>query len=210
MDSSMTANKTNKRVLSTLSVLGVLLLLMTNILLMQQNESLKSSVNKSDRALEVKIGKELPPLEGIDTNGNKLTVSYGQDARKTVLFVFSPRCGACKSNMPNWQTLIKGLDQQAYRLMAVSLQPEGVKEYTKEWGLDKIPTLAEIDSKHKVTYSLALTPQMILIDADGKVERVWTGLLKEEELQDIERTLNAKLSQASAFLLNSLSHALRQ
>lgn len=148
---------------------------------------------RPDLALEVKPGTALPPLEGFDSDGVRHSIDYGQDSRKTVLLVLSPRCHACEENMPNWEAIINGLDRRSFRLAAVSLQSEGFKEYAIRHGINQVPVLTKIDPKYRVTYNLALTPQTILITADGKVEKVWTGVLREEDKQDVELALNVRL-----------------
>ena len=95
--------------------------------------------------------------------------------------------------MPTWEALIDRLNQQSFQIAAVSLQPEGVKEYARQRGIDRIPILTRIDPKYRVAYNLALTPQILLIDSGGKVEKVWTGVLRGEDKQDVERALNVRL-----------------
>lgn len=168
-------------------------LLFANVLLVQQNKKLKVQASRPDRALEIKPGTALPPLKGIDSNGEGHIINYGQDSRKTVLLVLSPRCYACEENMPNWKAIINGLDRRSFRLAAVSLQSEGFKEYASRHGINQVPILTKIDPKYRVAYNLALTPQTILIDADGKVEKVWTGLLQGEDKRNVELALNVRL-----------------
>ena len=182
----------NNKVMSLLSFIWVVLLLV-NVLLIQENKKLKVLASRPDRALELKPGTALPPLEGIDSHGNRQSISYGQDSRKTVLLVLSPRCRACNENMPNWTAIIKGLDQQSFRLAAISLQPGGIEEYAGHYGISQVPIITEIDPKYKIAYHLGLTPQTILIGSDGKAEKVWTGLLQSEAKQDIEQALKIRL-----------------
>jgi len=172
--------------------LGAVLLLV-NVLLVQQNKKLKVLASRPDRALEIKPGTAVPPLEGFDSDGNRHNVNYGEDSRKTILLVMAPRCHACEENLPNWEAIINGFDRRSFRLAAVSLQSEGVNEYVNRLGINQFPVLTKIDPKYKVAYNLALTPQTILIDADGNVEKVWSGLLREEEKQDVELALNVRL-----------------
>jgi len=168
-------------------------LLFVNVLLVQQNNKLRGMADRPDRALEVRPGTALPALEGLDRNGDRQSIEYGRDSRKTVLLVLSPRCQACEENRPNLEAIINGLDRQSFRLAAVSLQSEGFEEYARQSGFDQIPILTKIDPKYRVAYNLALTPQIILIDAGGKVEKVWTGLLQGEAKQDVELGLNIRL-----------------
>jgi len=185
-------NKANNKVATLLTIVGAVLLLV-NVLLVQQNKKLQVLASRPDRALEARPGTALPPLEGIDSDGNRRRVGYGQDSRKTVLMVFSPRCGACEEAMPTWDAIINGLDPRAFQIAAISLQPEGVKEYASRRGINRIPILTKIDSKYRVAYNLALTPQIILIDSGGKVEKVWTGVLRKEAQQEVEQALNVRL-----------------
>jgi len=192
MKSSALVCESNRRAVTLLTIVGFVLLIV-NVLLVQQNKKLKIMAGRPDRALEVRPGTALPTLEGIDSNGDRQSITYGQDSRKTVLLVLSTRCSACVENMPNWQAIINRLDQQSFRLAAVSLQSEGFKEYASRHGINQIPVLTKIDPKYRVAYNLALTPQIILIDADGKVEKVWTGLLRREDKQEVELALNVRL-----------------
>jgi hypothetical protein len=182
----------NKAVASLMFVFGAVLLLV-NVLLVQQNKKLKDLASRPDLALEVKPGTSLPPLDGFDSNGNRHSIDYGRDSRKTALLVLSPRCRACEESLPNVEAIINGIDRRSFRLAAVSLHSEGFKEYTSRRGLNQIPILTEVDPKLRVAYNLALTPQIILIDAGGKVEKVWTGVLRGEDRQDVEMALNVRL-----------------
>ena len=177
--------KTRLLVFATISSVLVLV----NVLLAQQNKHLKALTGKPGRCLELSPGKGLPPVEGFDVEGNKVVVGYGEDPRKTVLLVFSPGCRACKENMSNWQSLIKRLDSSLYRVIALSLAPNGIEDYLAQYNLAGIPVIAEVAAKTRVEYQLSLTPQQILIGPEGKVEKVWTGLLRGEEKADIESTV---------------------
>ena len=192
MKSSALVCESNRRAVTLLTIVGFVLLIV-NVLLVQQNKKLKIMAGRPDRALEVRPGTALPTLEGIDSNGDRQSITYGQDSRKTVLLVLSTRCSACVENMPNWQAIINRLDQQSFRLAAVSLQSEGFKEYASRHGINQIPVLTKFDPKYRAAYNLALTPQIILIDTDGKVEKVWTGLLRREDKQEVELALNVRL-----------------
>jgi peroxiredoxin len=192
MKSSPLVRKGNGKIAALLMIAGVVLLLV-NVLLAQQNKKLRFLASRPDRSLEVRVGTALPSLEGVDDDGHRQRISYGLDTRKTVLLIFSPNCSACGENLPNWEVIIRGIDRQSFRLYAISLQSQGVKEYASQHGINEITLLTEIDAKYRVAYNLALTPQIILTDSDGKVEKVWTGLLQEEDKRDVERALNVQL-----------------
>jgi len=178
------------------ATMGLILVVM-NILLVLQNKTLKRSFESSNRQLETRPGTMLPKIRGTGLDGNQLTISYGEDPRKTLLLVFSPKCGACVKNMPNWQSLVRKVDSNSYRVIAASLVGFGVNEYLKPYDLGDLPVIAEVDPADRVSYNLALTPQMILIDSDGRAEMAWTGVLNDEKKADVERTLNIRLDGAN-------------
>src|SRR5262249_34406476 len=177
MRSSLFVYQSNSKVEALLTLLVGGVLLFMNVLLVQQNKRLKILAGKPDRALEVKPGTALPPLKGLDRNGNRHSIDYGQDSRKTVLLVLSPRCHACEENMPNLEAIINGLDRRSFRLAAVSLQSEGFKDYASQRGINQVPLLTKINPKQRGAYNLALTPQTILIDDRGEVGKAWTACM---------------------------------
>lgn len=172
------------------AILGISLLTV-NMLLLQENKQLKAMAAKANPSLEVQLGTMLPPLQGVDVNGSRLVFPHGQDSRKTLLLVFSPTCSLCSDNMANWQSLIKEVDQDSFRLVGVSLKSEGTAEYITVHNLLSLPVIADVDPQSKEAYNLRLTPQAILIDSEGRAERVWSGLLQEKEKMEIKEVLNS-------------------
>ncbi|HYP52143.1 MAG TPA: redoxin domain-containing protein [Pyrinomonadaceae bacterium] len=193
MSSTSSAYEISKRKVF-LFLLLVIALVVMNAVLVLQNRDLKSA---DGRSLVLKPGKVVPALAGVDTNGRKVTFDYANDQRKTVLLVFSPRCTYCTENMPNWRAITQGLDAKSFRVVAVSSWPEGVKEYAADHGLTNVPVIAEPDPKNRVAYEMNMTPQTILIDPKGKVEKVWTGLIQEDERAEIEQALRLKLPSST-------------
>ena len=169
-------------------VLG-LTLTVTNVLLAVQNNRLKVLSAKPDRTLEIEPGTLVPPFEGIDVHGVKQKLSYGQDERKTLFLVFSPNCGACKENMPNWKSMLNQIEEKQLRVVALSLDPDGVDNYVSRYNMEGTLVMSEVEPRTRVAYNLVVSPQMILVDSDGKVERVWTGVLESKQKQDLEQTL---------------------
>jgi peroxiredoxin len=181
-----------------MSFFALLVVLMAglNVALLVQNRTLKAAAAKpggGSRSVALKAGKALPTLTGLDAEGRKLTFDYGADLRKTVLLIFSPRCPYCTENMPNWRALAQGIDPKSYRVVAVSLLPEGVKEYVATHGLSDVPVIADPDPKNRVAYEMNLTPQTLLIGQDGTAEKVWTGLLRGAERDEVEQLLGVEL-----------------
>jgi peroxiredoxin len=199
MSDSLSVYQISKRKMLFLFLLGIVLVAL-NIALVLQNRSLKATAGnaRGGRAIVLPQGKSLPTLSGLDTQGRQLSFDYGRDPRKTVLLVFSPHCSYCTDNMPNWNAITRGLDADAFRVVAVSTVSEGAEEYAAKHGLNNIPVITEPDPKNRVSYELNVTPQTVLIGADGTAEKVWTGLIQGDERDEIERQLGVTLPTLAA------------
>ena len=171
-------------------------LIALNASLIIQNRSLRASAGIRSPVLHP--GTIVPSLSGKDLDGKDFSLSYSNDPRKVVLLVFSPRCGFCDLNMPNWKAMLQSIDRKSYRIVAVSIISDGVKEYVSEQKLTDIPIIAEVDPKSRVSYEMNVTPQTMLINSDGKVEKVWIGLLSPDERSDVEQSFSLKLPQITS------------
>jgi peroxiredoxin len=179
-----------------LFVLLVFALIVLNASLIIQNRSLRGAAGTRSPVLHA--GSVVPSLSGKDLDGKDFTLSYSNDPRKVVLLVFSPRCGFCTKNMPNWQAILQNLDRNSYCIVAVSIVSEGVKEYANQHKLTDVPIIAEVDPKSRVSYEMNVTPQTILINPNGKVEKLWIGMFSPTERSEIEQSFSLKLPQITS------------
>ena len=165
--------------------------LASNLLLAKENRDLKRQVVRTGQQY-LGGGDLVPTLRGLDLDGKIKTVSYGHEDKATLVFVFSPACGWCKINLPNWQAI---LDQASgrYRLVAVSISREQTAEYVDKYGLSKASVIVEPEPRDLLTYKFQLTPQTILVDPSGTVKKNWLGAFGSEEREDIENTLGVRL-----------------
>lgn len=192
MSSSHCIYELNRRTALLLLFSGVVLLAF-NLLLVKQNKELKASAHTGERNLALKPGTQMPAIEGHGPDGNKLRLDYAANQRKTLVMVFSPNCSACRENMPNWRAIIDRVDRQAFRLVGISLAAKGTREYVDENQLNDMNILAEVDAKTRVAYNLMLSPQLILIDADGNAEKVWSGVLDSDDKREVADLLQVDL-----------------
>lgn len=179
-----------------LFILLVTALIALNASLIIQNRSLRAAAGTRSPVLHP--GTIVPSLSGKDLDGKNFTLSYSNDPRKVVLLVFSPRCGFCNRNMPNWKAMLQGIDRNSYRIVAVSIISDGVKEYVSQQKLTDIPIIAEVDPKSRVSYEMNVTPQTMLINSDGKVEKLWIGLFGPDDRSEVERSFSLKLPQITS------------
>lgn len=162
-----------------------------NIFLINQNKTLKSE--GKNREIVLKEGKSLIPLQGLDINNEKQKIEWGTENQKTLIMIFSPQCGYCHENMPMWKEIAGKINKTDFRTVAVSSFPNGAKEFIEEYEFSNIPIVIEPEPASKVEYVMYLTPQTVLVNQAGQVEKVWIGPIKDNNKSEIEKYLNIKL-----------------
>lgn len=165
-----------------------LLLLGLDVALVRQNRTLKAQISQPPPSLEAPIGAQMPGLKGLDPSGRQFSIEYGKDPRKVLIFVYSPSCGFCSQNWPKWQQLFGALDRAAVRPIGVDITATSTTDYIVRQFND-LPVVTQVDPKDVVNYRLHLTPQTILVDATGRVEKVWSGVLTDADLAEIKHMI---------------------
>jgi hypothetical protein len=174
-----------------------LLLLAANIALIRQNSQLKVRLAAPPQ-LEAAQGAQMPDLRGFDLAGKPLEILYGKDPRKVLVLVYSPTCAFCKQNWPKWQAMITSLDPSAVRTVAVDVTSSSSEIFIQQHQLAGLPVFQKVDPQATVDYRFQLTPQTILVDPTGKVEKVWTGVLNDSTLSEIKRLSGASKTALGA------------
>lgn len=168
-----------------------LLLLVANIALIRQNRELKVRLALPPPQLEAAHGAQMPDLRGFDPTGKPVEVLYGKDPRKVLVLVYSPTCAFCDQNWSKWQAMITSLAPSAVRTVAVDVSSNSSEVFIQQHQLVGLPVFQKVDPQATVNYRFQLTPQTILVDSTGKVEKVWTGVLNDSALAEIKQLSDA-------------------
>ena len=130
-------------------------------------------------------------LDARTSRGESVKVSYAKADKGTVLYHFSPGCGWCVRNAPNFKAL---RDQISARYQVVS--------YTETTaGLDKFvasttdPGVVLTDGRTSIRRSLKLrgTPETIVLDRNGTVVRSWEGAYSGDRQKELEQFFGVHL-----------------
>jgi AhpC/TSA family len=175
-----------------------LLLLAVNIALIRQNQQLKAQLSLPPPALEASAGTQMPDLKGFGPDGKPVEVLYGKDPRKVLVLVFSPTCAFCEENWPKWERVISSLDRSMVRPVGVDVTSTAQAPFLAQHQLTGLPVFVKVDPTAVVNYRFQLTPQTILVDHAGKVEKVWTGVLNDSAVTELKQRLGgSKTASAS-------------
>jgi uncharacterized membrane protein YphA (DoxX/SURF4 family) len=121
-----------KNVQRVLAFVLVFFMAIEVVLLVRQNRELKSRLAMVLGNGGVKPGEVVPPFKVTRLDGEATEIGYDGVNTKTLLLVFSTRCGACERNLSNWFEIASELKQGPYRVIGISLDPQ---EQTKSFVL---------------------------------------------------------------------------
>jgi peroxiredoxin len=164
-------------------------LLGVNIALIRQNRQLKAQLSQPPPAMEAAAGAQMPELRGFDPEGKPVEVQYGKDPRKVLVLVFSPTCPFCDQNWPRWEQVISSLDRSVVRPVGVDVTSTSTAVFLSQHQLTGLPVFFKVDPQAMMNYRFQLTPQTILVDHAGRVEKVWTGVMTESAVAELRQRL---------------------
>jgi hypothetical protein len=142
------------------------------------------------RIAALPVGSPFPPLRVTDLNGGAYTVTY-QDARPTVLYVLSPKCGWCARNERNINALANAKAKD-YRFIGLSLVTAGLQQYIASRDLP-FPVYTNISRNVATALDLTGTPQLLVVSRQGKLMKGWRGAFDGDVQVDIERYFDVRL-----------------
>jgi peroxiredoxin len=185
----------------------VVIFLTTEVILFSgQNRELKKRLAMlvgEGKNASLMPGEVVQPFKATGLDGKDKAITYNGESAKTLLLIFSTACGACERNLLNWSEIASKLQGGSCRVVGISVDP---LDKTKNYVLAKsmnYPILVATDRTFKQSYKIFFTPQTILVDSHGEVEKVWAGAL--DSLQ-VEEVINKLTKPPKPFFSEPLSN----
>jgi peroxiredoxin len=143
---------------------------------------------------EVATGDVVPEFEAAEAGGTHTTVALTGRGQPTVIYVFSPTCHWCGRNWLNVNALAGRL-RESHRLIGVSLSARQLARYAQNAKI-QFPVYS-VDMERllgpgKKRFSAA-TPETLLIDTNGKVQRIWRGAYADLTKREMEAYFGVSL-----------------
>ncbi len=122
------------------------------------------------------------------SSGRQENVSFtNSPGQKTLLFIFSTHCSACKINLPNWLNLSKYYFEKNVRVIGISIDPANPTNEYIESNHFNFPVLIAYDPKFKFDYKAYITPQTIIVDDNGFIIKSYPGILDNYRINEIKK-----------------------
>lgn len=173
----------------TLPIITIALLI-TNGFLIFQNLTLKSQL-QAFAPKQIKEGAVFDTFQAKNINGGVTKIDFAGNNSKRVLLYFHPSCGWCKKQMPYWKTLVSNADSAKFKITAITIDENAneIKKYMNTYGVNSWEVLS-ITKEDADKAEFSGTPATIVLDNQGKVEKVWTGMWRDKELADAGNYFN--------------------
>ncbi|MDE2807430.1 MAG: hypothetical protein OXN90_03350 [Gemmatimonadota bacterium] len=105
-------------------------------------------------------------------------------AKPTILYVMSPQCGWCQQNEENVRTLYSSTKEH-FNFFVMGITDDGLAAYVKSSPYESVVRIID-PTVVPPALDLFATPQTILINQQGIIERVWVGAYMNEKQTEIE------------------------
>ena len=165
---------------------GFLSLVLSNVVILRANRQLNEVVENLRSLVVLQKGARVPELRAKSLDGKEVVLRYGADVRRTLFLVYTPGCPGCEQNWPSWSSVIDAMKGSRVRVVAVDMPGLSRPDYISAHGLDRVLIVSKIDPATAIAYRFGLTPQTLLVGADGKVEESWIGLLDRNAVQRLK------------------------
>lgn len=166
-----------------LLLLFIVGLCVANGFLIKQNRDLKAAIALNQPEF-LKPGDHVGSFTANALSGKPQIVNYAASS-KTVLLVFRSGCPACERSLPYWKEIKAVCDHNGYQIFGISLDTSAnTGDFLRVNGLN-LEAFADADPQFKHTYKLNLTPLIIVIANNGKVEKLWAGALTENSKAEV-------------------------
>ncbi len=156
------------------------------ILLSRQNRELKSRLKLFVGNVAIREGDKVQDFKAFSClNGQEINFVYDGKVPHTLLFVFSMSCGACERNLANLSEITDSLLTKPCRVAGICIDlNDDIINDVSIIGMN-YPVYIPADTVFTHSYKPYLTPQTILIDAKGRIQHVWTGVLEKGQKDQI-------------------------
>lgn len=107
---------------------------------------------------------------------------HWEASRKNLVLALSTTCHYCNESAEFYRRLVKECEARGVRTIAVLPQ---TKSEAQSYLADRGFKVDEIRQSSLAALEIGGTPTLLLVDGQGKVERVWLGKLPPEKEKDI-------------------------
>jgi len=196
------ANRTRRLLVANTLLLSSLLLAFvflfaasrSNSKLREERNRLKSSLTIMSGTIagppSIEVGDIVPSFEAVTLNGKPASILY-DGSSKYLLYIFSPRCGACLEQFPNWNRLTSLHNRENLRIIGLTIDSEDTEAHLRNMDR-KFDVYLMSNKPVQRAYRVVAIPLVMLVSPQGNVEWVHYGGLSEDKLKELSSLLGSQ------------------
>ncbi len=163
------------------------------VFLSVENRSLEAQLYPEVPGLEA--GEAAPVISAVTLEGEVKNFHWTEVSRERLLLVFTTTCSVCQKNQGVWRTLFEELGPEL-EFWGISLDlVEPTVVYREVNGLP-FPILLPKDRQiFADAYKVSVVPTTIHIGSDGRIRRVWSGALSQDQVAELKADLATRTAR---------------
>lgn len=172
------------------SIVLLLLSVSLNVALAGKVKTLRGALAALKSEASLKVGESITDLNVTDRRGVAQLVRFADVNVPTILYVFSPTCSWCARNKENVRVMAEAT-RGRFRVVGLSLTETKLTEYIAEQQI-AFPVYL-VPEALRVQLKLGGTPQTLVVDTDGRLQKNWRGAYMGALEADVESSLGLSL-----------------
>jgi len=151
------------------------------VLALQKRELSERVEGLTTRVRDPYPGLYVPAVTLPSLSGDSVSLGQTKPGHVQVLFVFSTTCEFCKESLPGWKRIAGELaGNSQITVVGISLDSvPATRRYVTEHGIE-LPVVSFTDRKLRALYRAWITPQTLIVDAEGRVSYARIGAVSDE------------------------------
>ena len=150
------------------------------VLALQKRDLLTRIETLTERIRDPYVGMYVPSVTLPSVTGDSVLLGGPSVGHVQILFVFTTTCQCCKASLPAWKRIASELTaMEQVEVVWVSLDSvEATRRYLAENGIE-LPVVSLTDQRLRALYRAGVTPQTLIVDAEGRVSFTRIGAVTE-------------------------------
>ena len=159
--------------------------LLVVVLALQKRDLTERVEGLTTRARDPYPGLYFPAATLPSLSGDSVSLGQAPPGHVQVFFVFSTTCQFCKESLPGWKQIARDLaDNSQVELLGISLDSvPATRSYVTEHGID-LTVVSFTDRKLRALYRAWITPQTLIVNAEGRVSYARIGVVRDNAAID--------------------------
>jgi peroxiredoxin len=158
------------------------------IKLARQNAQLKAGMVRPEGTLAgphaAQSGDLVPGFKTTDIAGRPIEIVF-DGSRKSLIYIFSPGCDVCTSELANWNRIAGEAVSQNYKVLGISI--DSFEESRKRLADSKLQFDVAIMPSMSLqrAYRAISIPEVLIVSGDGRIDWAYYGAMNRQTTEEM-------------------------